>query len=79
MPTVLLHITSEDAVMGELDELPSGADTMIFVRNPQRRDGKEIQNLAPDVRYVIWPVHRITYLEIMPTDEEDEIISFVRE
>ena len=79
MPTVLIHIMSEDAVQGEIEELPSFSDTMILVNNPRRRDGKDISFLAPGVRTVIWPIHRITYIEILPSEEEDEIISFIRE
>ena len=79
MPKVMIHILSEEAVLGEMDELPSSTDTMIRVKDPRRRDGKDIHYIAPDVRLVIWPLHKITYIEVMPSEEEDEIISFVRE
>jgi hypothetical protein len=28
---------------------------------------------------VYWPLHRVTFIEIMPSKEEDEIFGFVRE
>jgi len=31
------------------------------------------------VSVVIFPMHRINFIELMPTGEEEEIISFVRE
>ena len=79
MPTLLIHISNEDPVMGEVDELPSVTDLLILVKNPRRRDGKDLTNLEQNVTQVIWPMNRINYIEIIPSGEEDEIISFVRE
>ena len=79
MPTVLVHILNEDPVLGEVDALPAGGDNMIIIKNPRRRDGKDVQYLELNVSTVIWPMHRVNFIEIMPTGEEEEIISFVRE
>ncbi len=79
MPTVLLHLPNEEPVVGEVDELPAPNDTMITVKNPRRRDGKDIHYLEPDVTTVIYPINRITLIEVLPTAEEEEIIGFVRE
>jgi hypothetical protein len=79
MPSVLIHIMNEDPVVGELDALPAVTDTMIVVKNPRRRDGKDIPYLEANVSTVIWPLTRVTFIEVMPIGEEDEIISFVRE
>jgi hypothetical protein len=77
--TVLLHISGEEAVVGELEELPGPTDTTITINNPRRRDDKELPYLVETVVSVIWPVHRINFIEILPTREEEEIIGFVRE
>jgi hypothetical protein len=79
MPSVLIHIMNEDPVVGELDALPAVTDNMIVVKNPRRRDGKDIPYLEANVSTVIWPLTRVTFIEVMPIGEEDEIISFVRE
>ncbi len=79
MPSVLIHIMNEDPVVGELDALPGVTDNMIVVKNPRRRDGKDIPYLEANVSTVIWPLTRVTFIEVMPIGEEDEIISFVRE
>jgi len=79
MPTVLIHIQGEDPVLGEVDDLPSPGDTLIKVQNPRRRDGKDLHYLVADVTSVLWPLTRLTFIEIMPSEEEEEIISFVRE
>jgi hypothetical protein len=79
MPSVLIHIMNEDPVVGELDALPAVTDNMIVVKNPRRRVGKDIPYLEANVSTVIWPLTRVTFIEVMPIGEEDEIISFVRE
>jgi len=77
--TVLLHISGEEAVVGELAELPNPTDTTITINNPRRRDDKELPYLVETVVSVIWPLHRVNFIEILPTREEEEIIGFVRE
>lgn len=79
MPTIILHIQNEPAVIGEVDELPSPKDTLIGLRNPVRLDGKDLDYLDQRVNFVVWPVSRLNFIEILPTGEEEEIISFVRE
>jgi hypothetical protein len=77
--TVLVHLSGEDPVVGEIEELPSPTDTNITVSNPRRRDGKDLPYLEGNVVTVVWPIHRINFMEIMPTAEEERLIGFVRE
>jgi len=79
MPTILMHLQNEDPVLGEVDELPSAGDTLVVVKNPRRRDGKDLHYLDSNVTTVLWPIHRVVFIEIMPSGEEEEIIGFVRE
>ena len=77
--TVIIHITNEDPIVGEVDELPGASDTIIVVNNPRRRDGKDVQYLTNDVIKVIWPVSQISFIEVLPSEGEERIIGFVRE
>ena len=77
--TVLIHISNEDPVVGEIDELPSPTDNAITVNNPRRRDGKDLPYLEGNVVTVIWPMHRVNFIEMLPTHEEEKLIGFVRE
>lgn len=79
MPTVIVHISNEDPVMGDLDEMPSPSDQLVIVKNPRRRDGKDIPYLDGNVTTVIWPVSRVNFIEVLPSGDEEEIITFVRE
>ena len=78
MPVVLIHINNEDPVLGEVTELPGPNDLTILVKNPRRKDGKDLPFLESNVTTVIWPMSRIMYIEVLPTGEEEEMIGFVR-
>lgn len=79
MPTILLHINNEDPVLGEVDNLPAPTDLLVIVKNPRRRDGKDLPYLEANVSVVMWPTNRVNFIEIIPTGEEEEIITFIRE
>jgi hypothetical protein len=77
--SVILHIEDQDPVLGEIEELPEPSDQFITVNNPRRIDGKDLHYLAIGVVTVIWPVNRLNFVELMPAEDEEEIIGFVRE
>lgn len=79
MITVYIHINNEDPIMGEIEDVPSPTDQFILVKHPRKKDGKDVHYLEQNVTQVIWPMHRITFIELFQDKEEDEIISFVRE
>jgi hypothetical protein len=62
-----------------MEELPASADTNITVSNPRRRDEKDLPYLMETVVSVIWPMHRVHYIEILPTRDDEDLIGFVRE
>ena len=77
--SVILHISGEPSILGEIDELPKLNDTIIIVSNPRLRDGKDIHYLEQNVVKVIWPMTQITLIEILESEEEENLIGFVRE
>jgi len=77
--TVILHIAGEPSIVGEMEDLPKPADTLVVVSNPRLRDGKDIHYLEHNVVKVIWPVDKITLIEILESEEEENLIGFVRE
>ena len=77
--TIIIHLSNEDPVCGEVDQLPAAGDTVITLHNPRRRDGKDVHYLSTDSIMVIWPINHISYIEVTPSKGEEKIISFVRE
>lgn len=77
--TIIVHITNEDPIVGEVNELPSPNDTLVTIHSPRRRDGKDVPYLQNSVVTVIWPIRQISFIEVLPSQMEEEIIGFVRE
>ena len=78
--SVILHISNEEPIAGEIEIMPEPGDTILIVNNPRRRDGKDLPYIsASEVTSVIWPWVNINFMEILPSEEEEEIIGFVRE
>ena len=76
---IILHITNEDPILCDIDQLPEPEDQFVTVSNPRRRDGKDIHYLEDDVTTMMVPWHRINFIQVLPSTETEEVISFVRE
>jgi hypothetical protein len=76
---VILHVSTSEPVLAEVDELPSPGDTFIKVQNPRKIDGKDLHYLSDKVVSVLWPFDKLTFVEVLPSEEEEEIVGFVRE
>jgi hypothetical protein len=76
---ILLHVSGEEPIAGEVEELPKATDTVITVINPRRRDGKDIHYIDSRAIKVVWPLERISFIEILSGEEAEQIVSFVRE
>ena len=79
MYTLIVHVTNEEPILIEVEKLPEPTDTCVIGMNPRKRSGKEVHYIDAEVNTVIFPWHRISFIELMPGGEEEEIISFVRE
>jgi hypothetical protein len=77
--TIIIHPTGEEPIIGEVEELPKPMDLTITMNSPRKLDGKELHYLSENVLTVIWPIHRLNFIEVLPTKAEEEIIGFVRE
>jgi hypothetical protein len=77
--TLVLHLIGDVPVVGEVDELPKPTDTLVSVSNPRQRDGKELHYLGDNVVKVMWPIEKLTLIEVLANEEEEKIIGFVRE
>ncbi|MBN1248917.1 MAG: hypothetical protein JXC32_14755 [Anaerolineae bacterium] len=77
--TVLLHIMNEDSVIGEMDDLPEPTSAFVQISSPRLRDGREVTYLLPETNSVIYPWNRIHCVEILPTETDEQIVTFIRE
>ncbi len=76
----LIHIMSEDPVLGELDEMPDPTHMFLKVRNPTRKDGKPLTLLDERATSIAYPWSRITFVEFFNEDSNREaVMGFFRE
>jgi hypothetical protein len=47
--------------------------------NPRQKDGKDLHYIDNNVVKVIWPMAKVSFIEILESAEEEKIIGFVRD
>lgn len=77
--SVLIHIANEESILVDMEELPDTTAQAIMCSNVRRRDGKDVHYIDRDAVQFFIPWHRIGFLEIIGSEEETEVVSFVRE
>jgi len=77
--TVIVHIRNAEPMLAEIEELPQPSDTLITLSNPRQRDGKDLMFLERNVVNVIWPLAEISFIEILPGETAEDVVSFIRE
>jgi len=77
---VIIHVVGDDPLIAEVEELPKPMDQFIEFTNPKRRDGKPIPYVTQGAKSLMFPWHRLTFIEVMTTESErQETIEFFRE
>jgi hypothetical protein len=78
--TIQIHISNADPIIAEVDKMPDPQAAFLTCTNPRSRDGKPVYYVDADAIYVLFPWHRISFVEIYPGEEEKkEIETFYRE
>ena len=77
--TILIHVMNEDAIVGEIEEFPDQNSPFLKVSSPRLRDGRDVSYFLPDTNVVLLPWARIHSIEIMPTEGEEKLVTFIRE
>ncbi|RMD49065.1 MAG: hypothetical protein D6835_05720 [Candidatus Thermofonsia bacterium] len=79
MITVIVHVANEDPIVCEIEKMPDPQDQLLVLNNPRLRDGKDVHYVDEDVTTLVFPVHRINFIQILPSADVEEVIGFVRE
>ena len=78
--TCVIHVAGGDAVLGDIDELPDPLSNYVLFTNVRTRDGKAVVYLERETTRVLFPWHRISFLETLPSDEDqEEVETFFRD
>ena len=76
---VILHLVNEDPVIAEMENLPDPTHHSITVFSPRRRDGRSLHYVTEGATAYIFPMSRVSFIEIMEEEETKEVIEFFRE
>jgi hypothetical protein len=77
--TLFVHLVSERPFVGDAEELPQAGDQVLICNNPRRRGGKDVDSFLPEVVTVMIPWHRISFVEVIPSETREDVVTFVRE
>lgn len=78
--SVIIHIQGGDAILGEIEEVPDPRSNYVTFTNVRGRDGKPIVYIDRDATRILFPWHRISFLETLPSEEDhEEIETFFRD
>lgn len=71
MLSLLLHISNSEPIKVDVDEMPSASDVAIIAKNPRERSDKELAIFDEGVTTVIFPMHRINYIQVLPSADDE--------
>ena len=77
--TLFVHMMNAEPFIADSEELPKPSDQLLICTSPRRRGGKDVDSFLPEVVTVLLQWHRIAFVEVMPTEATEELITFVRE
>jgi hypothetical protein len=78
--TVIVHVMNQDPVVAEIDEIPDPSSAFILCTNPRARDGKPVVYIEREATRVIFPWHRVSFVETMPSEEDQvQVETFFRD
>ncbi|MEM7346844.1 MAG: hypothetical protein AAF485_21605 [Chloroflexota bacterium] len=78
--TVILHIMGAEPLVAEIEELPPITASYITVTNVRERNGRAWKSMEADATRIMFPWHRLSFVETMPSEEDQEAVeSFFRD
>jgi hypothetical protein len=76
---IMIHLTNEELILGDIDQLPDPSDRFMIVHNARQPDGITLVYLQEDVTIILIPWQQIKMVQILPSTGIEEVIGFVRE
>lgn len=72
MITILVHLAGREAIKIDVDDMPNPTDNCVVGKNPREKTDREVTWIEDGVTTLIFPWHQITFLEVLPSAEEQE-------
>lgn len=71
MISLLLHVSNAEPIKVDVEEMPSPQDVWIIGQNPRERTDKELTSLDEGVTTIMFPAHRINYIQVLPNPDDE--------
>jgi hypothetical protein len=68
---ILLHIANAEPVKVDVDEIPAPDAVWVIGKNPRQRNDKEFDWVDEGVNVVLFPLHRINFIQVLPGAEKE--------
>lgn len=69
---VIVHVINEEAFVAEMEEIPPQGATYIVIANPRSRENKTLQWAINGAIRFIFPLARISFIEVMMSEADRE-------
>jgi len=82
MHRVIAHVLNDDPFVTEVAIPPDPQHQSVFLRKPRRFDGERLTTTAQRVTTVLYPWHRITYIELLDEGSDQrpsQLVTVVRD
>lgn len=77
---VTVHVNNDDPFVADMEELPEASASFVYVTNPRTREGRPVAWNSGSTKGFIFPLWRITYIEVMVTDDDiDAVKAFYKD
>lgn len=70
MYTILVHISNQEPVKLDVEELPKPTDNCVVGKNPRDRADKEVDWIDEGVNTLMFAWWRINFIQVLPSGEE---------
>jgi hypothetical protein len=76
---VIVHLNNEEPFAADMEELPPPGATYVILTNPRTREGKHVQWVTAGAFRFMYPLGRISFIEIMMSAQDKDIEPFYRD
>lgn len=76
---VIVHLNNEEPFAADMEELPPPGATYVILTNPRTREGKHVQWVTAGAFRFMYPLSRISFIEIMMSAQDKDIEPFYRD
>lgn len=69
---VIVHVLNEEAFVAEMEDMPAANASYIIIANPRTRENKHLQWAINGAVRFIFPMARISFIEVMMSEQDRE-------